>query len=56
MRLMLLCAIATMLPIKIDSTAITMTISSQTGCRSPRPSTRMRNVSAKAATFGADAM
>ena len=53
MRLRLVCAIATTLPIAIDSTASTTSIWLQSGCETASASGSSRMASAKAASFEA---
>ena len=53
MRLRLVCAIATTVPITIESTASTTSIWLQSGCDAPSASGSSRMASAKAASFDA---
>ena len=54
MRLRLVCAIATTLPMAIDSTASAISMSCQLACSPPRPSASNRYASANEPIFGAE--
>ena len=54
MRFKLVCAMAAMLPIAIDSIAISTSIGCQSETRPPKPSTKSRITNANAAIFGAE--